>query len=188
MARQLHAKGEMVALLFIIDSLSPGTDLKHAPPGDISSSDNEDTAIVRLRNVFFRLKAHDMPKYVAVRVKSELENRLSRAIKIYKEILIKIYLRIGGRLPFCVRNQYILKIYYDAIATYTPKPYAGACDLHQVCGAIRLSGIPLEQTDAGRHGSLRGTCVQSHGHHKRESRRSVGREAKNMSHAIAGTY
>ena len=66
-----------------------------------------------------------MMKYLTVRVAGKLEGRMGPAITALKKILIRIYLATDRPLPFFLRNQYILKIYYDAIATYLPKPYQG---------------------------------------------------------------
>ena len=124
MAQQLQAKGEKVALLFIIDSLSPGTDLKHPSPEEIASSENQ-PAILRFRNAFFPLKAYETAKSIALEVRNKLEDRSVRVTKTFKGMLIETYLAMGKRLPFPLRNQYILKIYYEAIARYVAKPYAG---------------------------------------------------------------
>jgi len=68
MAQQLEAKGEKVALLFILDSLSPSTDLNYPSPEDSRPGENR-AEILRLRNVFFRLNVYDMAKYVAERLR-----------------------------------------------------------------------------------------------------------------------
>jgi hypothetical protein len=47
-------------------------------------------------------------------------------MKLLKNVLIKAYLKKGRPLPYCVRSQYILKIYFDAIAKYNPEPYTGS--------------------------------------------------------------
>jgi len=75
MARQLQAGGEKVAFLFIIDSLSPGTDLKHPKLEEIASL-QDPPAILRLRNIFFRLKGYGTAKYIASGIKNRLHDRL----------------------------------------------------------------------------------------------------------------
>ena len=50
---------------------------------------------------------------------------MGHLITALKKTLIRLYFAMGRSLPFFLRNQYILKIYYDAIATYVPRPYRG---------------------------------------------------------------
>jgi thioesterase domain-containing protein len=123
MARQLEANGEKVALLFMVDSLCPGTDLKDPTPAEIASS-KDPPAIVRLRKVFFGLKAYDTAKCIALGLKNRSRNRFSQVAKVFKGVLIRFYLVTGRPLPFRLRSQYILKIYFEAITRYVPKPHA----------------------------------------------------------------
>ena len=66
-----------------------------------------------------------MMKYFTVRVTGKLEKKVAPALTALKKIFIRTYLALGRPLPFFLRNQYILKIYYDAIATYVPRIYPG---------------------------------------------------------------
>src|SRR5205085_2838295 len=83
MAQQLRARGENVALLFMIDSLYPGTHTETlssagmpCPSASISRSAAYRQEIHRHIDNVSRLKPRHMMKYFAVRVTNKLEEKM----------------------------------------------------------------------------------------------------------------
>ena len=66
-----------------------------------------------------------MLNYVQLRVKGKLKQKALKQKAFLQKILINIYVTIGRPIPYFLRKRYILKIYFDAIVQYAPKPYAG---------------------------------------------------------------
>ena len=122
MARQLHTKHKSVALLFMIDPVCPGTRLEY-PCRAVESYYHHD--LLHHLNNIFRLKPQQMLNYVQLRVKGKLKQKALKQKAFLQKILINIYVTIGRPIPYFLRKRYILKIYFDAIVQYAPKPYAG---------------------------------------------------------------
>ena len=125
MAQQLQAEGENVPFLFMLDSLYPGFPGEHSPSSNISPSPTYFKEIQRHMQNARGLQLPKAVKYVSARLHGKFQERVGRAKKPLNGLLIKAYLAVGRRLPFHLRNQYILKIYFDALAIYDPKPYNG---------------------------------------------------------------
>jgi len=123
MAQQLQARGNNVPFLFMIDSRFPGIDnpSSSCPPFQTPFYDELQRHLRDIRG----LKAQQMVNYFATRVRDKFQQRLRRVIKPLKAILIKVYLGMDRPLPYYLRNQYILKVYFDALPLYKPKPYNG---------------------------------------------------------------
>lgn len=116
-ARQLHARGEHVALLALLDPA--------APTGEATS---------RPLDVGRFWKRRDVAKHV----RAKIDLGLKRAV-------VKTCLTLGRELPQWVRIQYIVDIYRLATARYSMQPYSGRTLLFK--GEGRSSGVwPQWQT------------------------------------------
>src|SRR5262245_38952195 len=107
MAQQFRARGENVGLLFMIDSLYPGTHVENlSPAGTASFSVGVPRTAAYRQEIhrhlgnLSRLKPRDMMKYFTARVTSKLEGRMAPAITALKKILIRMYLTMDRPLPF----------------------------------------------------------------------------------------
>jgi thioesterase domain-containing protein len=82
--------------------------------------------IKRHFQTFVEQKRQEKLNYVLVRIRGRLQSRLKPVTKVLKRITIKYCLKIGQTLPRCVRSQYILNMYYEAIEKYHPNLYPGS--------------------------------------------------------------
>jgi thioesterase domain-containing protein len=131
MARQIRARNQTAALLFIIDSLSPGTrthDRVSVSIGSTSADRSLDTPASSVQHHFSELSRLGFTarvSYVLTRVAGKWTEVTTRASKSLYGVLLPVFLATRRKVPFPLRSTYILHVYFNAIARYAPTPYAG---------------------------------------------------------------
>ncbi len=121
-AHHLRKEGEAIAVLALLDSLSPGTNESSAS-NDTSASVSRDSpsTISRLRK-FTRLTFRDQVRHLPRFTDTLFSNRLRRT---FKRLLCKLCLSAGWTLPVFVRSFYILEVYKRALENYSPLVFPG---------------------------------------------------------------
>ncbi len=125
MARQLTEQGEQIALLALIDSVTPG----YRPPESYAETEDPTSRSKQRYKRLTTVRHRDKPVFLAKAFLRRVKNMVnSNAEKIKFHIqkgICKIHLWLDIPIPVSLRDFYIVENYVEAIGAYKPKGYAG---------------------------------------------------------------
>src|SRR5262245_18092886 len=132
-AHQLKAAGEEVGLLAWFEP----TPLRRTRSLPLSSSSPTASSVglreegLRHLSTLRQLRGRDKAAYIWLRLQSRITESLlrSRPANFVRQVLCKIYHRLGRPLPYSLRSFYILRMYGRATRQYAVPKYPGSVDL-----------------------------------------------------------
>jgi hypothetical protein len=179
----LTRQSESVALLAALDpsSVARGVAL-HSPPPKTSAADGVVAESRRHLRSLAALTASERFAYIRARALPKVAAWLRWHLLVawLTRLTYRFQLAMGHPLPVFVRSLYIQDIYVDAIARYTPRPYAGSVLLFR--GPDRVSRGPMDWEQLIDPGSE--VCVIPAGHLEMREERSFRVWAEKLATAL----
>lgn len=131
-AQQLRRQNQRVSLLFLLAPCKVRTAAREgagsatvAAAPRASWSDEFRRLLNKFKSCDRGEKAQRVFAWIAAKIKARAVNAIEHASRNMKELLCRIYRRLGWRLPLRLRNLYILGVYDEAVKRYVAAPYCG---------------------------------------------------------------